>query len=81
MAPDQPVATVLVQRRHNYRGSVSFTWWTESGSKRKKATVEAVLAAVEYVRNQPHPLVIHINEDEVLRLQSIAGERGASAPC
>ncbi|HVK17857.1 MAG TPA: transposase [Fimbriiglobus sp.] len=38
--------------------SVSGTWWTESGSKRKKATAEAIEEAIEYVRTQPHALVI-----------------------
>jgi REP element-mobilizing transposase RayT len=45
----------------------SGTWWTEGGSKRKKADERALRAAIEYVRNQSHPLVIWINPqiDEV----------------
>ncbi len=72
----------------------SDTWWTEGGSKRKKAILEAVLAAVEYVRNQPNPLVVWINEEEVQRLASSGslasggrkppvgdqGQQGAYAP-
>jgi len=35
----------------------SKTWWTESGSKRKLPTPEAVIGGVRYVRNQDNPLV------------------------
>lgn len=38
----------------------SGTWWTEKGSKRKLRDEAAVLAAVEYVRNQANPLLIWI---------------------
>ncbi len=38
----------------------SGTWWTEGGSKRKKATVEAVEEAIEYVRTQPYALVVWV---------------------
>jgi REP element-mobilizing transposase RayT len=38
----------------------SDTWWTESGSKRKLPDESAVLAAVEYIRHQPNPLLIWI---------------------
>ena len=33
-------------------------WWAESGSKRKLSKSANVLAAVKYVMNQEHPLVI-----------------------
>ncbi len=36
----------------------SETWWTESGSKRKLPTHEAVLAAIRYVMQQEFPLLI-----------------------
>ena len=36
----------------------SGTWWTESGSKRKLPTREAVLAAIRYVVDQEFPLLI-----------------------
>ncbi|MAG93631.1 MAG: hypothetical protein CMJ48_07765 [Planctomycetaceae bacterium] len=36
----------------------SGTWWTESGSKRKLPDDDAVLAAIRYVINQQHPLLI-----------------------
>ena len=39
----------------------SDTWWTTSGSKRKLRDNSAVLAAVEYVKNQPNPLLIWVN--------------------
>jgi REP element-mobilizing transposase RayT len=41
---------------------VSDTWWTESGSKRKKEGEEAVRAAIQYVRDQPNPLLIWVAE-------------------
>ena len=36
----------------------SGTWWTESGSKRKLPDDAAVLAAIQYVVDQEHPLVL-----------------------
>jgi REP element-mobilizing transposase RayT len=36
----------------------SGTWWTESGSKRKLKDEVAVREVVQYVRDQPYPLVI-----------------------
>ncbi|MBW3540634.1 MAG: transposase [Planctomycetes bacterium] len=43
-----------------WRKPDSGTWWTESGSKRKRRNFRAVLAAVRYVRNQKHPLALWI---------------------
>src|SRR5262249_48829249 len=40
----------------------SGTWWTESGSRRKLPTEEAVMAAVAYVGNQEYPLVVWVND-------------------
>jgi len=37
---------------------VSGTWWTESGSRRRLRDERAVVAAVEYVKHQPSPLLI-----------------------
>jgi REP element-mobilizing transposase RayT len=59
-----------------YGKPASGTWWTESGSKRKKAG-PAILAAVDYIRRQYRPLVIWVNEEAVRILAS----GGASAPC
>jgi hypothetical protein len=36
----------------------SDTWWTESGSKRKLPNETAVLAAIRYVIEQEHPLLV-----------------------
>ncbi len=36
----------------------SGTWWTEGGSKRKKATAEAIEEAIEYVRDQQYALAV-----------------------
>jgi REP element-mobilizing transposase RayT len=38
----------------------SDTWWTESGSKRRLKTDDAVLRATQYVRDQESPLVVWI---------------------
>ena len=43
---------------------VSRTWWTKSGSTRLLPNDGAVIAAVEYVRNQQRPLALWIAEDE-----------------
>src|SRR6266851_8360191 len=45
-----------------YGKPASGTWWTESGSKRKLPNETAVRAAVQYVRDQPNPLLIWIAE-------------------
>jgi REP element-mobilizing transposase RayT len=41
----------------------SGTWWTESGSKRKKATYQSLVNAVRYVANQQNPLLVWINPE------------------
>jgi REP element-mobilizing transposase RayT len=53
---------------------VSDTWWTESGSKRKKWNCTAVVNAVRYVANQENPLVICVHSEwqHVLRGTDIA---------
>lgn len=38
----------------------SETWWTESGSKRKLKDEAALRAAIEYVRDQEHPLIVTV---------------------
>lgn len=42
---------------------MSGTWWTESGSKRKKWNYVAVVNAVSYVANQDNPLVVWIHPE------------------
>jgi REP element-mobilizing transposase RayT len=54
----------------------SGTWWTESGSKRKKEAEAAIRAAIKYVRDQPNPLIVWLAEEA----KSFRGERGALAP-
>jgi REP element-mobilizing transposase RayT len=51
------------------------TWWTESGSKRKLPNEPAVGAAIRYVREQPHPLVIWIAEGFEPGVNSASGGR------
>ena len=36
-------------------------WWTESGSRRKKAGADGIRAAVMYVRDQPNALVMWLD--------------------
>jgi REP element-mobilizing transposase RayT len=45
-------------------------WWTQSGSKRKLPDEPAVVAAVRYVKNQEHPLVVWVRGE-------LPGERPA----
>ncbi|HXY36969.1 MAG TPA: transposase, partial [Planctomycetaceae bacterium] len=40
-------------------------WWTESGSTRKLPDEAAVLAAIRYIENQEHALVIWIRGEEL----------------
>jgi REP element-mobilizing transposase RayT len=54
----------------------SETWWTESGSKRKLPSDDAIVAAVLYVARQQNPLVIWI--DEKFR-EIVVGAMGESA--
>lgn len=49
-------------------------WWSQSGSKRKKATPEAILAAVVYVRDQRNALVVWLHPQVIARLAQLAGE-------
>ncbi|HYH69180.1 MAG TPA: transposase [Urbifossiella sp.] len=49
-------------------------WWTEGGSKRKKADERAVATAIRYVLHQPHALVTWSPDER-------PGERPALAGC
>ena len=54
----------------------SGTWWTESGSKRKKASYQSLVNAVRYVANQEHPLVVWIHPEWQHVLQGSDSARG-----
>lgn len=43
----------------------SGTWWTESGSKRRLPDAHSVEATVNYLRNQPNPLLIWTRDDGI----------------
>jgi REP element-mobilizing transposase RayT len=67
--PGDPEPDVLLRDMKSYgsrRLNQSFerlpsgTWWTESGSRRKLPNKEAVQAAVKYVENQEHPLLVWV---------------------
>ena len=45
----QPVASIPVSRRHNFRGEVSFTWSTESGTAKPGQDFMAVKSRTEYI--------------------------------
>jgi hypothetical protein len=55
----------------------SGTWWTQSGSTRKLPNESAVRAAIEYLRNQPHALLVWIMDGEYHRN---TGEQGPLGP-
>ena len=68
--PDDPDPENLLRdfkawgsRRLNktYTKPASGTWWTESGSKRKKSDLPAILNTIDYIERQEHPLVVWIN--------------------
>ena len=65
--PGDPAPKTLLQGLKSYGSRAlnrkwkkpnSGTWWTESGSKRKLPDDAAVLAAIQYVVDQEHPLVL-----------------------
>jgi REP element-mobilizing transposase RayT len=53
-------------------------WWVQSGSKRKKDTPEAIRAAVEYVRDQPNPLITWLSAKVAARLEELKKANGAT---
>ena len=55
-------------------------WWTQGGSKRPKKTSDAIQAAVQYVRDQPHARVVWLDPRIVARLAEIEGERRGVRP-
>jgi len=60
VAPLQPVASVTVQRRRNYRNGVSFSWWTESGTAVPGRDFVPVKARMDYIaagESETHLLV------------------------
>jgi REP element-mobilizing transposase RayT len=62
-------------RRLNTGWSRREHWWTQSGSKRPKKTAAALRAAIKYVRDQPHALVIWLDPEA---LAWIGGASGAA---
>ena len=43
-------------------------WWTEGGSKRKKAGREAIFLAAKYVRDQEAPLLVQVDPEVMAEL-------------
>lgn len=65
--PGDPEPSTLLQSLKSYGSRTlnrqskrpdSGTWWTKSGSKRKLPDDAAVLAAIQYVVDQEHPLLV-----------------------
>jgi REP element-mobilizing transposase RayT len=54
----------------NWRRPASGTWWTESGSRRRKDDESAVLAAIRYIARQESPLVVSIADEWTWCLKS-----------
>jgi REP element-mobilizing transposase RayT len=52
----------------------SDTWWTTGGSKRKLPDKFSIETAVNYVRNQPNPLLIWTREEGLVALKERTGE-------
>ena len=44
----------------------SETWWTASGSKRKLSSETSVVGAIQYLKNQPNPLLIWTREEGIV---------------
>jgi REP element-mobilizing transposase RayT len=54
-------------------------WWTQSGSTRPKKTAAALRAAIEYVRDQPHALVVWLDPEATTWIESGQASGAASA--
>ena len=52
-------------------------WWTQSGSRRKKPTSEAIRAAVVYVRDQPRALAVWLHPGAI---EALARQPAHSQP-
>jgi REP element-mobilizing transposase RayT len=60
-------------RALNRSGANAPRWWADSGSKRRLKDMEDRLAAIQYVRDQPAPLLVWMSEEAV----RLVGPRGA----
>jgi hypothetical protein len=54
---------------------LSDTWWSESGSRRKLPDERALLAAIAYVCDQEHPLLVWIDPRWNMELNPASGGR------
>lgn len=48
-------------------------WWTQSGSRRPKKTAAALQAALRYVRDQAHVLVVWLDPEALAWLDQVSG--------
>jgi REP element-mobilizing transposase RayT len=65
-------------RRLNYGWGRRAHWWTQGGSKRPKKTAAALRAAIKYVRDQPHALVVWLDPEARAWIEE--GERRGVSP-
>ena len=52
-------------------------WWTQSGSRRPKKTAAALRSALEYVRDQPCPLVVWLDPEALAWIKAASGAASA----
>jgi REP element-mobilizing transposase RayT len=52
-------------------------WWTQGGSKRRKKTAAALRAAIVYVRDQAHALVVWLDPEAVVWIDPASGAASA----
>jgi REP element-mobilizing transposase RayT len=52
-------------------------WWTQGGSRRRKKTAGALRAAIKYVRDQPHALVVWIDPEALAWIEQASGAASA----
>jgi hypothetical protein len=51
ISPGEPVARILVRRRGNLRGDVTFAWWTESGTAKAERDFSAFAPHIEHIES------------------------------
>jgi REP element-mobilizing transposase RayT len=66
-------------RRLNTGWSRREHWWTQSGSKRPKKTAAALGAAIQYVRDQPHALVVWLDPEALAWIEQFQQASGAAS--
>jgi serine/threonine protein kinase len=63
-------AAVVVRRKGNMRGEVSFTWWTESGTAKPGTDFVAVMPQVERIENGRASVTLSVRVMDARRTQA-----------